>query len=281
MDDRNGFCDLHIHSTYSDGVLSVEQIVEESVSAGLAAISITDHDTIAGQDEALNIGRKKGIEVVTGIEFSTKYHRKNVHILGYLVDIGDRLLKDEISYLRESRISRARKIVEKLNSLGFALTFDDVEEESGGGAVGRPHIAAAMFKKGYVSSYNEAFTRFLADNAPCYVPKDVFSIEKVFELIDHAGGVPVWAHPGRDIYDGGILDILLPMGLAGIEVWHPNHSYDIEKAILEVVSKNGLIPTGGSDFHNIEARGIPIGGKGVPYESVTALKAAAAGKRLK
>lgn len=270
-------CDLHIHSNHSDGALGVEDIVLKAKLRGIRAISITDHDTISGQIDAIDSGQRHGVKIVPGIEFSVEEDGKRLHILGYFVDPENRQLVQAVRHLRNLRHIRAEKIIEKLNRAGMPLSLADVE---GSGevelSIGRPHIAMALYKQRMVNSYNEAFSKYLADGACCYVPKEVLPIERVIELIDDAGGVAVWAHPGWEAFSKELMGKLISLGIKGIEVWHPNHSRELETNILSLAKDRGLVPTGGSDYHRDEAEQVGIGSKGAPYSSIVKLKEVAA-----
>ncbi|HMA76433.1 MAG TPA: PHP domain-containing protein [Candidatus Krumholzibacteriaceae bacterium] len=270
-------CDLHTHSSCSDGELSPRGLVELAARYGLGAVSITDHDTIKGQEEALKAGSEMGIDVVTGIEFSARDGRDtNVHILGYYIDIYDPVIKTKLKWLRDKRLLRAEEILRKLSSeCGITLSLDDLHAAEAD-SMGRPHIAVALLEKGIVSSFQEAFERFLGYGSKAYVPKQVFSSDEVIELILNSGGVPVWAHPAYEIRKTKLLNEFIEKGIAGLEVWHPNHNAALENQILTIAKEMKLIPTGGSDFHSKIAMKVDVGGKGAPYESVKLLKTAAA-----
>lgn len=265
-------CDLHIHSSYSDGILSPTEIVRRAAEKKLAAVSVTDHDTIGGQKEALEAGKKLNMEVIEGIEFSVKEGQKGFHILGYLVDYENRDILDSIDWLREKRLIRFRKMLDKLGDIGIHIEMDEIRSCSDTDSYGRPHLARLMLEKGFISYYQEAFARYLGDGRKAYVPKEVLSMERVFELIRGAGGVPVWAHPGGRILDNKRLREMIEMGLKGVEVWHPNHNYDLEHRIAAIAGEYGLVATGGSDFHFAESMKVDIGGKHAPYDSVCRLR---------
>jgi predicted metal-dependent phosphoesterase TrpH len=269
-------CDLHLHSSYSDGTMAPEELVSYAREIGLSAVSITDHDTTRGQREALEAGARHGIEIVTGIEFSIEEEGGSVHILGYCFDPDDVPLVSSIDELARSRVTRAREIVRKLEAAGCPISFDDVLAEAGSGSVGRPHIARVLRRRGCVSSVSEAFVRYIADGAPCHVPKTVLSRDEVCRLIAGAGGVAVWAHPGWNVRRADLVERLIASGVRGIEAWHPNHSERVTGEILALVRSRGLIPTGGSDFHFAELMQADIGEVTAPYESVVALRNAAA-----
>jgi len=271
-------CDLHLHSNYSDGTMSPEDIVSYAHAIGLSALSITDHDTIRGQAEALETGKRYGIEVVTGIEFSVEEEGGSVHLLGYCFDPAYRALVANLEALSEARVTRAREIVRKLGEHGVSISFDDVLAEAGHGSIGRPHIARVLHRRGHVSSVSEAFVRYIADGAPCHVPKKVLSRDAVVRLITEAGGVAAWAHPGWNIRRTDLVERLIASGVRGIEVWHPNHTERMASEILALARERGLISTGGSDFHFVELMQADIGEITAPYEAVSALRKAAAEK---
>jgi predicted metal-dependent phosphoesterase TrpH len=279
MDTHIPPCDLHLHSCFSDGTMSPEELVSYARAIGLSAISITDHDTMCGQEEALEAGRRCGIEVVTGIEFSVEQENMSLHILGYLFDHENCALAANLKELAEARVSRAREIVRRLEDHGVSIPFAEVLSEAGKGCVGRPHIARVLYRRGHVMGVSEAFVRYIADDAPCHVPKKVLPLETVVRLINDAGGVAAWAHPGWNIKKKDIVDRLLASGVRGIEVWHPNHSERLTSEIMTVARARGLVSTGGSDFHCAELMQADIGEITAPYESIIALRKAAAHMR--
>lgn len=265
-------CDLHIHSYYSDGAMSPEAIVQAAAAAGLSAVSISDHDTAAGQPEAIEAGVTEGVEIVTGIEFSVKEEELDIHILGYCVSLEDEILSEVLLDLEKGRTLRAEKIAGKLHDLGVPVSFEEIMDDAGAGTVGRPHVARVLMRKGIVTEFQEAFDRFLGYGASCYVPKKVLSLEDVVSVIKGAGGVAVWAHPGANIRKKRLRDRILGNGVEGIEAWHPNHSEEITRLALKESDRRGLVCTGGSDYHFDEAMKAGIGEIDVPYDSVTELR---------
>jgi len=268
-------CDLHLHSSYSDGTMSPDELVSYAHVIGLSAVSITDHDTIRGQEPALEAGRRCGIEVVTGIEFSIEEEGSSVHILGYCFDHANAALKASLEELSAARVTRAREIVRRLEACGVSIPFEEVLAEAGVGSVGRPHIARVLYRRGLVSSVSEAFARYIADGAPCHVPKQVLPRDAVMRLIAEAGGLAVWAHPGWNIRKTELVERLISSGVGGIEAWHPNHSEHLEVEILALARARSLVCTGGSDFHFVELMQADIGEVTAPYETVSALRKAA------
>ncbi|MBU8921531.1 MAG: PHP domain-containing protein [Bacteroidales bacterium] len=265
-------CDLHLHSFYSDGSLSPTEIASRGKKAGLAAISITDHDTLAGQNEALQAAKDHTVEVLPGIEFSVMIDKKEIHILGYLIDISNREITGCCDGLEEARRERAVRIVEKLRGLGLDISMDEVSALSGLGTIGRLHIARILLSGGYISNIQEAFIKYLGDGKAAFVPRKILSLTDATGVIRRAGGVAVWAHPGSAIRSTGMIRKILDAGISGIEAYHPNHTPDITRDILATSEKYDLVCTGGSDFHFTEAMKADIGGVYIEYGVVARLK---------
>ncbi|MBF0526051.1 MAG: PHP domain-containing protein [Deltaproteobacteria bacterium] len=270
-----GYVDLHTHSTASDGSLTPTELVTYAVAKGLTAIALTDHDTTEGLDEAINAGNNTGLEVVPGIEISAQYEAGTMHILGYFIDPGNAALRSNLARLQEARRTRNPRILEKLAQLGVHITIEDVEEASGGGQIGRPHIAQAIVKKGYANDVNYVFDNYLTKGGPAYVDKFRFSPEDSISLIKSAGGRACLGHPFTlFIKDNVMLDQMVAglkaRGLEAIEVYYPDHSPEQTATFLHLAKKYDLFPTGGSDFHGrAKPRvdlGIGYGALRVPYE---------------
>ncbi len=240
--------DLHVHTTASDGTLTPEQTVREAARVGLEAVGIADHDTIAGIESALMTGEEVGIIAVPAVEINTDFGSTEIHVLGYYVDPASESLTENLALLRNGRLERGRKIVEKLNEIGLKISMDRVEEIAGGGAVGRPHIARALVEAGYVRSMNSAFGKYLTRGTPTYVPRYKLTPFQAMDIIREAGGVPVLAHPGTNKHDE-MIPQMVEAGLLGIEVFHTDHSSTQAKHYLKIAEKYDLIPTGGSDSH--------------------------------
>jgi predicted metal-dependent phosphoesterase TrpH len=270
-------CDLHIHSYYSDGAMSPAAIVRAAADAGLSGVSIVDHDTAAGQEEAIEAGGALGVDIITGIEFSVKEEEFDIHILGYCIGLSDVRLAAVLGDLERGRAERAEKIVGKLQALGVPVTFEEIVADAGPGTIGRPHVAKVLLRKGIVIEFQEAFDRFLGYGASCYVPKKVLPLEDVVSIVKGSGGVTVWAHPGANIRKRRLCDRIFSSGVKGIEAWHPNHSEDITKRSVIEAGKRGLVCTGGSDYHFDEAKKAGIGEIPVPYDSVVELRRLASG----
>lgn len=244
---RPAFVDLHTHSTASDGTLAPDQVIEAAAKCGLAALALTDHDTIDGVPGARVAGERLGIRVIAGVELSAFHDEHEVHLLAlHLTHI--EALEKRLTELRALRYTRAEKIVDKLNSLGLSLTLDEVLQQSNGGAVGRPHVARALIARGMVHDFRDAFMRYLGGNGSAFVAKERLSIEDAIAIAHEAGALAIWAHPG----DGGRRERLEPLvaaGLDGLEVMHPSHSSEDVKRLKALADFFGLVPSGGSDWH--------------------------------
>ena len=261
---RPTFVDLHTHSTASDGTLPPEQVIEAAARCGLAALALTDHDTIDGVALARAAAERLGIRVIAGCELSAFQDDHEVHLLALHLSHLDALQR-HLSDLRAHRQTRAAKIVEKLNSLGIPLTLEEVLQQSNGGAVGRPHVARALIARGVVHDFRDAFVRYLGGNGSAFVPKEKLSIEDAIAIAHEAGGLAIWAHPG----DGGRRETLEPLvaaGLDGVEVRHPSHSAEDVKRLQALADFFGLVPSGGSDWHGASDGPRRLGIMNVPID---------------
>ncbi|MFZ5596251.1 MAG: PHP domain-containing protein [Bacillota bacterium] len=240
--------DLHVHTTASDGTESPEGVVARAVLLGLGALAIADHDTMEGIPPAMEEGRRLGIDVLPAVEIGAEYGGREVHILGYMMDINDKPLLEELSFFRRARVERLGRIVGRLNDLGLPVTRERILEIAGSGSVGRPHIARALLETGKVGSVQEAFDLYLAEGKPGYEPRVRCDPARAVHLIRNAGGVPVIAHPGLS-KAGELIPVLISEGLQGIEVYHPSHSPEAGEYYLGLCRAHGLLATGGSDYH--------------------------------
>ncbi len=241
-------CDLHIHTNYSDGKYPPSKVVKFALDAGVTHIAITDHDTVCGVREATEYGSQYGVEVIPGIEFSAIFEGRDVHILGYFIDYTSERVKNYLAKLKNQRESRAKKIVDKLNEMGYGINFARVKEIAQHGAIGRPHIAAALYEKGYIATKEEAFYGLIGNDDPAYIPKYEVSVPNAIRFLKENGAVVVLAHPGL-IGDRDMVLRILEFDFDGIEVYHPRHSQSDTEFYKELADKKDLIITGGSDFH--------------------------------
>ncbi len=288
FDHPSGGVDLHVHSTASDGTFSPPEILRAARAAGLAALAITDHDTLEGAKQALIEGIPPGLSFMTGVEISASPPAGfsiagSLHILGYGIDLEDPELNLALKDLQNARRRRNPQILDRLRSLGVALKEEDLIRTSGNGQVGRPHIAREMVRCGYAASIDDAFDRFLGFGKPAYVDKYRIPCPKAVERILAAGGVPALAHPFliRNLDPEGLrrlVALLVGMGLRGIEAYYPDHSDAQVKQAMVLAEENHLLITGGTDFHGAITPGIQIGvGRGrmfVPFSAYESLAAA-------
>jgi predicted metal-dependent phosphoesterase TrpH len=275
------YADLHTHTTASDGVCTPSENVRLAHAAGLAAIAITDHDTVSGLDEARLEGDRLGIEVVPGVEISTVDHGIDIHILGYYIDDKDVIFNERLSQLRDTRHIRNNLIIHRLNDLGIRITMKEVSDnlicqKTMDQTIGRPHIADALVARGIVGSVAEAFDLYLGSSGAAYAnPQRIAPVEAI-RWIREAGGKAVLAHPG--LYNNEqIVEQIIQQGIDGIEAYHSDHSEDQQMYYHELGHKHGLIITAGSDFHGTRGDTTfhgPIGSKRVTTQVLDLLRSA-------
>ncbi len=275
--------DLHCHTTASDGALTPVQLVQRASKLGLKVVAITDHDSTDGVAPALDIAPRYGIEVIPGVEINTDVPGTEVHILGYFLDYADPVLNSELARLRDGRIGRAKRMAEKLAEMGAPVRFERILEIAGEGAVGRPHVAQALLEAGHVTSFDQAFEKYIGRDSPAYVERLKFSPAQACALIRRAGGVPVLAHPVFFDRSGAIkapldLDVMLPeliaAGLMGLEVYYPGYDAVTTEYLMAVARRYSLLHTGGTDFHGVRANEPDLGGLYVPMKAVRRLREA-------
>ncbi len=249
--------DLHIHTTYSDGVFSPEKIVDTAIDAGLDAIAITDHDNVLAYPIALNYAQKiadsggKALEILPGVEINTIYKDIEIHILGYFMNRDDSDFQAMLKSQQKARIEQTEQILHLLNKKeGIHVTFDKLKSlVADGGSIGRPHIAKAITLAGGTTSVMEAYNKYINNDSEVYVQRKTISPHEAIEIIYDAGGIPVFAHP-FDVEDAeNLIKEFMHYGLRGVEAYHRKHSPAMVEYYSSIAEKNGLIITGGSDFH--------------------------------
>ncbi|HQY21986.1 MAG TPA: PHP domain-containing protein [Ignavibacteria bacterium] len=241
--------DLHLHTNYSDGVLSPSKLIDLAKKNDLSVISITDHDNVNGIEEAIEYGNSVGIQVIPGVEISADIDDNEIHILGYFIDHKNPEFLDFLKNSRQMRIERNEKIVNKLNDLGSKINFDDILKKVGSQtSLGRPHIAMELYDEGFVKTYYEAFFKYIGDDKTAYVRKSNPDAKEVIEMISKCKGLSFIAHPGKYIRDEKLLK-LTEHGLDGIEVVHPSHDKESMAYFNKIISEKFLLSSGGSDFH--------------------------------
>ncbi len=291
MECSSGTIDLHVHSTASDGSLHPEQILDRAVKNGLAAISITDHDTIDGVEKALCYGIPETLEFITGIEISAAFppsskNSGSLHILGYGIRTDHPDLCRMLEKQRSARSGRNPLIIKKLNNMGIPASLEAIAAATGKKDVARPHIAEFLVKNGYATDIDDAFDRLLGKGKPAYVDKYRIDAETAIKRIRAAGGIAVLAHPML-LFDNrpvdppdetfeNLLEVLISYGLGGIEAYYPGHSASQTSFLVKAAEKRNLLVTGGTDFHGDINPDIEMGsGRGkfsVPYEIFNTLK---------
>jgi len=273
---KNSYVDLHIHSTFSDGAFTPEEIVKHASRMGLAAIAITDHDNTDGTFSAIRAGKKWEVEIVPGVELSVEPESpkdEEIHILGYYIDWQDENFQEKLRHFREVRRERAYQILEKLGRLGIKIDPQQLFEFAGKGSVGRMHVAKILKEEGFVNYLQEAFDLYLAYGKPAYVPKLRLPSQAALDLISRIGGISVIAHP---LYGGNskeIIQKLKSLGLDGIEVYYTNHTPEDVERFRSWAKVFDLLITGGSDCHGgtIDEE-ILIGSQKISYDILQKLK---------
>lgn len=256
--------DLHLHTTASDGILPPDQLVLAARDAGLSAIAVTDHDTLAGVDAATAAAIPFGIRIIAGVELSVFHAGREIHMLALHISRPE-AINGRLHRFRETRQERAEEIVRKLNALGVALPLESVMIEAGDAAVGRPHVARAMVTHGFVRDNHEAFDRYIGFGRPANVPKERVTALEAIEMTHSGGGLAFWAHPGHSGRRAE-LENLRELGLDGVEVRHPSHSAEDIQRLETLTDFLQMLPSGGSDWHGTRDGPRQIGNMNVPAE---------------
>jgi len=273
------FADLHLHTFFSDGTFSPEELAGHGARLGFAALALTDHDSVEGCVRMAAACDAAGMEFIPGTELTAEHNDTELHLLGYFLDTQNRKLLTEIAKFQSVRQNRIREMVSRLNELKVPLDVESVFALANCRSPGRPHVARALVKAGFCKTNDEAFERFLKKNRPAWVPKAKMSALEGVELIHQAGGVAVMAHPGLNRTDE-IIPALVEAGLDGIECFHTKHSTNAAERYLEIADRHHLLVTGGSDCHGF-SKGKPlIGTVKLPYDHVKKLKSKAGSRGL-
>jgi predicted metal-dependent phosphoesterase TrpH len=243
------YADLHTHTYHSDGTRSPKEVLDVAKAHGIEVVAISDHDNLAAYFEIKSYADERGITLVPAIELSCAFEGIDVHVLAYAFDAHDEHIERRLTSFRATRQRRGYAIVERLRTLGFAISSERVAELAGGGAMGRPHVARALVEAGHVASVSEAFDRFLGAGRPAYVEKERFSISDAVSLIHSAGGVTSVAHPTLYPNHEALVPRLLDDGIDAVEVMHPEVSEGYRKLYSNMVRFRGKFATGGSDDH--------------------------------
>jgi predicted metal-dependent phosphoesterase TrpH len=260
--------DLHIHTTASDGAWTPEEVVHGAIAGALDVIAVSDHDTTLGSARATTASRGTALRVIPAIELSTSRQGRELHILGYFIDIEAAPLRAHQERARTVRLTRMQKMVDRLNEAGVHVQMDAVLAAAGGdsGVVARPHLAQALVRAGHAVSIADAFDRYIADGLPAFVPTALMDPSEGVRLALASGGIPVWAHPPGDLVDT-LLPELVRAGLRGLETYRPQSLAQQIRRLEGVARSAGLFTTGGSDWHSLE-RNEPLGAFSVPTDRV-------------
>jgi predicted metal-dependent phosphoesterase TrpH len=265
-----GYIDLHIHTNFSDGLDSPDEILKIVRRKGLAAFSICDHDNLQGYFEARRLLIDGDPELISGVELSAG-SIDDIHILGYGFNPDSRDLAEALTEMRRKRNTRGRKMLLRLKKLGIDIPYELVKEIAGKSAIARPHVADALLKAGAIKTYETAFSKYIGHDGPAYVAKENITPGEAIDLIHRAGGLAVLAHPGIGGADKYINDFI-NLGLDGIELYHPQHNQKQRQEYAAIVGANGLIASGGSDYHGRSGKNSIIGAQKVPFELLTVMK---------
>ncbi len=266
------FADLHLHTQFSDGTFTPEDLVVRAQNAGLACVALTDHDSVEGCERAAAACAKVRMEFIAGAELTAEHDDTEVHVLGYFLDTKNAVLLERIGKFQAVRQNRIREMCAALNQLGVPLQAESVFALANCKSPGRPHVARALVREKLIGNLDEAFEKYLKKGRPAWVPKTKMSALEGVELIHQAGGLAVMAHPGLNRTDDIIPD-LVDAGLDGIECFHTKHSTVMAERYLEMAEKYHLLVTGGSDCHGFSKKQPLIGTVKLPYEHVERLKA--------
>jgi predicted metal-dependent phosphoesterase TrpH len=242
--------DLHLHTTASDGLLEPTALVRAVQNAGIEIFSITDHDTVGALGDASREAESTGLRLIPGIELTAYWGRVEFHILGYFIDPENAALRVFLKRTGEARHLRLHAMLTRLQAMGIAVPAEDVIARSRDGNVGRPHLARALVERGFVTSTDEAFNRYLGTDKPAYVPRPDVSVQQAIRIIREAGGIASLAHPGLHNRDEAIPD-MVAAGLTAIEVYHPKHAFGRAARYRRLARRQSLLVTGGSDFHGV------------------------------
>jgi predicted metal-dependent phosphoesterase TrpH len=264
--------DLHSHTTASDGQHAPSELLALAHQAGVTCLAVTDHDTVAALGEAKRAADALGMQLVPGIELSAFHARREVHVLGHFVDPANQPLARLSERLRKERHERMEQMVEKMRGLGFPVSMEGVLGIAGDAHLGRPHLARLLVERGFCTSTQDAFDRFLADGGPAWVDRFRLPADEAIALIRQAGGVATLAHPGVSKMERGNIEDLAKAGLGGLEVYHSDHNPSVREKYLKIAAEFDLVPTAGSDFHGEKvAPGRKLGSASMPRASLEEL----------
>jgi len=258
------FADLHTHTFHSDGTFSPEELVRRAKGKKLSLLSVTDHDSIAGVEAAIRAAGSD-LEILPGVELTVAFKNRELHVLGYGIRIDDSALTAFFAKMQIYRQDRIHKMIDRLRERGVEVSFDDVAAVAGQGSIGRPHLAEVLVKRGAVRSLDEAFQKYLGDNAPCFVKGATLTVAQAVELIHAGGGISSLAHPHRIVDDSWVPE-LAAAGIQAIEAFHSDHDAAVTDHYRQMAKRHNLLVTGGSDCHgHRKNKGPLLGSVTLPY----------------
>lgn len=269
--DKVGYADLHVHTTYSDGMLTPEEVVGKALDLNLKAIAITDHDCIEGIEPAIKAAKGTSLEIVPGVEVSAAVEDKEIHLLGYFIDWKSSPIVDTLTGMKTNRVERMEKILSLLKEQGLEISEEKVFGTLKEGTVGRLHLARIMVEEGKVRNIQEAFDKYIGDGKPCHIKHKRLDFSKAIKMIRRSGGVPVIAHPGTMGSDK-YFPVYIEKGLRGVEAFHSKHNFVVNNKYVRLAKKYGLLITGGSDCHGMGPGRILIGKTTVSCETLDELR---------
>lgn len=264
--------DLHIHTYYSDSTSSPTEVIEDALKANVSCISITDHDVLDGIKPTIDAAQSSGVEVIPGIELSSEYEGKDIHILGYFVKFEEGIMKDKCEIFLDGRVNRMKQMIMNLKTVGINdITFEEVQVLTKSRAVGRAHLAWILQQKGHVSNFREAFDKYIGEDCPGWAPKFKQSPFEIIELIHQAGGLAVMAHPMLTQKDE-LISPMVKAGLDGLEVFYPNCTHSVVQFYSHLAKKYDLLLTGGSDAHGKAKNYTWVGKTTIDYSYIETMK---------
>lgn len=264
--------DLHVHTNFSDGTFTPEEVVRLADSKGLSCIAICDHDCVDGITPCMEYAKPLSMEIIPGVELTVIHKAKEIHILGYFIAWKEKWFTDLMKRVQRERVARIDKMIEKLKSFNIEVEKKTVMDLAGNkGSVGRLHMARALAETGAISSVQEAFDKYIGDDKPCYVEDIGFGAKEAVDIIKKAKGVPVLAHP-KTIRDDSMVEEFVRYGIRGMEIFHSDHRSSDSKKYEEIAKRHGLLMTGGSDCHGFGKKRILLGSVKMPYTIVDELK---------
>lgn len=265
------YVDLHVHTNYSDGSFSPEEVVRHAKRLGFSAIAIADHDEVGGVTEAAWFSRSHALEIVPSVELTTSFKGKEIHLLGHLIDHNNRELRERLKEFRYHRFKRMQKMIDKLCDLGLQVSLQSVRTLAGHGSLGRLHLARIMFQEKLVATVQQAFDLYIGVGKKAYAKRPRIEIEEALGLITSAGGAPVLAHPKLARVDDKIPE-LARLGLRGLEVFYAKHTPEETEKYLALAAAHDLFVTGGSDCHGVIKDKMLLGTVKLPYKRLEELR---------